>query len=142
MRIRHLGRLDRLVPSLRWEIEQAIEMTKQNTGLTLSVAFDYGGRDDIVRAARRIVSEGILPEAIDENLFGRHLQTLDIPDPDLVIRTGGEFRISNFLLWQSAYSEIYSTPVNWPDFGEQEMEQALEVFRLRKRRFGSLSAEG
>ena len=142
VRIRHLGRLDRLVPSLRGGIEQAIEMTKQNTGLTLSIAFDYGGRDDIVRATRRIVAEGISPEAIDESLFGRHLQTLDIPDPDLVIRTGGEFRISNFLLWQSAYSEFYSTPVNWPDFDEQEMEQALEAFRLRKRRFGSLSAEG
>ena len=141
MRILHLGRLDRLSPKLRQEIQQAIEMTKDNTGLTLSVAFDYGGRDEIVDATRRIVAAGIPAEEIDESLFNRYLQTPTVPDPDLVIRTGGEFRISNFLLWQSAYSEFYSTPVHWPDFDEQEMERALEAFRLRKRRFGSLSPE-
>ena len=136
-----LGRLDRLSPKLRREIEQAIEMTKDNTGLTLSVAFDYGGRDEIVEATRRIVAEGIPAEQIDETLFVRYLQTPTIPDPDLLIRTGGESRISNFLLWQSAYSEFYSTSVHWPDFDEQEMERALEAFRFRKRRFGSLSLE-
>ena len=141
VRILHLGRLDRLSPKLRREIEQAIEMTKDNTGLTLSIAFDYGGRDEIVEATRRIVAEGIPAEQIDETLFGRYLQTPTIPDPDLLIRTGGESRISNFLLWQSAYSEFYSTPVHWPDFDEQEMERALEAFRLRRRRFGSLSPE-
>ena len=141
VRILHLGRLDRLSPKLRQEIQQAIEMTKDNTGLTLSVAFDYGGRDEIVDATRRIVAAGIPAEEIDESLFNRYLQTPTVPDPDLVIRTGGEFRISNFLLWQSAYSEFYSTPVHWPDFDEQEMERALEAFRLRKRRFGSLSPE-
>ena len=141
VRILHLGRLDRLSSKLRLEIEQAIEMTKDNTGLTLSVAFDYGGRDEIVEATRRIVAAGIPAEQIDERLFGRYMQTPVVPDPDLVIRTGGEFRISNFLLWQSAYSEFYSTPVHWPDFDEQEMERALEAFRLRKRRFGSLSPE-
>ena len=141
VRILHLGRLDRLSPKLRQEIQQAIEMTKDNTGLTLSVAFDYGGRDEIVDATRRIVAAGIPAEEIDESLFNRYLQTPTVPDPDLVIRTGGEFRISNFLLWQSAYSEFYSTSVHWPDFDEQEMERALEAFRLRKRRFGSLSPE-
>ena len=141
VRILQLGRLDRLSPKLRLEIQQAIEMTKGNTGLTLSVAFDYGGRDEIVEATRRIVASGIPAEKIDEDLFSRYLQTPAIPDPDLVIRTSGEFRISNFLLWQSAYSEFYSTPVHWPDFDEQEMERALEAFRLRKRRFGSLSHE-
>ncbi|MCZ6789618.1 MAG: polyprenyl diphosphate synthase [Chloroflexi bacterium] len=141
VRILHLGRLDRLSPKLRQEIQRAIELTKDNTGLTLSVAFDYGGRDEIVEATRRIVAAGIPAEEIDESLFGHYLQTPTIPDPDLVIRTGGEFRISNFLLWQSAYSEFYSTPVHWPDFDEQEMERALEAFRLRKRRFGSLSPE-
>ena len=139
VRIRHLGVTERLPADLAQSIGQAVELTRRNSGLNLCVAFDYGGRDEIVEATRRIVAAGIPAEEIDESLFGRYLQTPTVPDPDLVIRTGGEFRISNFLLWQSAYSEFYSTPIHWPDFDEQEMERALEAFRLRRRRFGSLS---
>ena len=141
VRILHTGRLDRLSPELRREIDEAVDLTKDNSGLTLSVAFDYGGRDEIVEATRRIVAAGIPAEQIDEETFSRYLLTPSIPDPDLVIRTAGEFRISNFLLWQSAYSEFYSTAVHWPDFDEQEIERALEAFRRRKRRFGALASE-
>ena len=141
VRILHMGRLDRLPTEMRREIEEAVELTKNNTGLTLSVAFDYGGRDEIVQATRSIVAAGTPAEEIDEALFSRYLLSRFVPDPDLVIRTGGEFRISNFLLWQTAYSEFYSTPAHWPDFDEEEIERALEAFRQRKRRFGTLLQE-
>ena len=141
VRILHMGRLDRLPSEIRREIEEARELTENNTGLTLSVAFDYGGRDEIVQAARNIVAAGTPADEIDETLFSRYLPSNSIPDPDLVIRTGGEFRISNFLLWQTAYSEFYSTPVQWPDFDEEEIELALEAYRQRKRRFGTLAPE-
>ncbi|MBM3957495.1 MAG: di-trans,poly-cis-decaprenylcistransferase, partial [Gemmatimonadetes bacterium] len=112
-----------------------------NTALTLNVAFDYGGRADIVEAARRIVKEGVKAEDIDERLFSRYLSSAGIPDPDLIVRTGGDFRISNFMLWQSAYSEYYSTPVLWPDFDEEAIDRALEAYRQRRRRFGRVSDE-
>jgi undecaprenyl diphosphate synthase len=138
VRILHLGRLDRLAPALQEQIRKGVETTSANTGLTLSVAFDYGGRAEIVEATRRIVKAGIPAEQIDEQLFARYLFSPCVPDADLVIRTGGEFRISNFLLWQAAYSEFYSTPVNWPDFGEAEAARALEAYRQRHRRFGNV----
>ena len=138
IRLVHLGRLDRLSQKLRDKVLGAVELTKNNTGLTLCLAFDYGGRDEIVQAARRIATAGIADDNIDESEFVRHLYTPEIPDPDLVIRTGGESRLSNFLLWQTAYSELYFTAVLWPDFGRKEIEEALSEYKRRQRRFGKI----
>jgi len=138
IRLVHLGRLDRLSQKLREKVQAAVELTKNNTGLTLCLAFDYGGRDEIVQAARRIASAGIPSDNIDEPVFARYLYCPDIPDPDLVIRTGGDSRLSNFLLWQSAYSELYFTPVLWPDFGRKDVEEALSEYKRRQRRFGKV----
>jgi undecaprenyl diphosphate synthase len=138
IRLVHVGRLDRLSQKLREKVQAAVELTKNNTGLTLCLAFDYGGRDEIVQAARRIASAGIPGNNIDESVFARYLYSPDIPDPDLVIRTGGESRLSNFLLWQAAYSELYFTPVLWPDFGLKDVEEALSEYKLRQRRFGKI----
>ena len=136
IRLVHLGRVDRLSQKLREKVQAAVELTKNNTGLTLSLAFDYGGRDEIVQAARRIADAGIPGDNIDESVFARYLYSTDIPNPDLVIRTGGESRLSNFLLWQAAYSELYFTPVLWPDFGPKDVEEALSEYKRRQRRFG------
>jgi undecaprenyl diphosphate synthase len=136
IRLVHLGRLDRLSQILRKKVQAAVELTKNNSGLTLCLAFDYGGRDEIVQAARRITSAGISGNNIDESVLGRYLYLPDIPDPDLVIRTGGESRLSNFLLWQAAYSELYFTSVLWPDFGLKDVEEALSEYKRRQRRFG------
>ena len=136
IRLVHLGRLDRLSQRLRDKIQAAVDLTKDNTGLTLCLAFDYGGRDEIVQATRRIVAAGIADDSIDESVFVRYLCNPDVPDPDLVIRTGGENRLSNFLLWEAAYSEFYFTPVLWPDFGREEVEEALSEYKRRQRRFG------
>ena len=138
IRLVHLGRLDRLSQGLREKVQAAVELTKNNTGLTLCLAFDYGGRDEIVRAARRIASAGVPGDNIDESLFAQHLDIPGIPAPDLVIRTGGETRLSNFLLWQTAYSEFYFTPVLWPDFGRKDIEEALSEYKRRQRRFGRI----
>lgn len=138
IRLIHLGRLDRLSQKLREKVQAAVELTKNNTGLTLCLAFDYGGRDEIVQAARRIASAGISGNNIDESVLARYLYNPDVPDPDLVIRTGGESRLSNFLLWQAAYSELYFTPVLWPDFGRKDVEEALSEYKLRQRRFGKI----
>jgi undecaprenyl diphosphate synthase len=136
--IKHLGKLDRLSPAIQKKANQAITLTKNNTGLTVNVAFNYGGRSEIVDALRSIVREKIPASRIDENLLSRHLYTADIPDPDLFIRTGDEMRLSNFLIWQAAYAELYFTPVLWPDFGKQELDKALGVYSKRQRRFGGL----
>jgi len=138
VKLRHIGRLDRLSPRLQEAVRRAIEMTKDNTKITVSVAFDYGGRAEIVDALKRILREGIAPENIDESLFSSYLYTAGLPDPDLIIRTGGEMRLSNFLLWQAAYSEYYSTTTFWPDFGREEIEKALVAYGQRERRFGRL----
>jgi len=138
IRIVHLGRLDRLPGKLKEKVLAAVELTRENTGLTLCLAFDYGARDEIVQAARRLVAAGCSAQNVDDELFARELYTAGIPDPDLLIRTGGERRLSNFLLWQAAYSELYFTPVLWPDFGERDIEEALSEYRLRQRRFGEL----
>jgi undecaprenyl diphosphate synthase len=138
IRLIHLGRLDRMSRKLREKVQAAVELTKNNTGLTLCLAFDYGSRDEIVQAARRIASAGILGDNIDESVFVRYLYNREIPDPDLVIRTGGETRLSNFLLWQAAYSEFYFTPVLWPDFGGKDIEEALSEYKRRQRRFGKI----
>jgi undecaprenyl diphosphate synthase len=138
IRLVHLGRLDRLSQKLRGKMKAAVELTKNNTGLTLCLAFDYGSRDEIVQAARRIADAGIPGDNIDESLFARYLYCPDIPDPDLVIRTAGESRLSNFLLWQAAYSELYFTPVLWPDFGHKDVDEALSEYKHRQRRFGKI----
>ncbi len=138
IRLVHLGRLDRLSQKLRDKVQAAVELTKKNTGLTLCLAFDYGGRDEIVQATKRIATAGIADDTIDESVFVRYLYKPDIPDPDLVIRTGGENRLSNFLLWEAAYSELYFTPVLWPDFGRTDIEEALSKYKHRQRRFGRL----
>ena len=138
VRLNHIGRLDRLPPSLKKAINESIKLTGGNSGVVLSLAFDYGGRSEIINAARNIAKKGISPSKIDEKLFVEHLYTAGLPDVDLVIRTSGEYRISNFLLWQSAYSEYYFTDVLWPDFDFIEIEKALTAYSRRKRRYGSL----
>jgi len=138
VRFRHLGRFDGFPQSLCSAINKAVEMTRNNTTATLSIAFNYGGRSEIVDATRRLITEGIPPQDIDERLFNGYLYTSGLPDVDLLIRTGGELRISNFLLWQAAYSECYFTPVLWPDFGKEDIDQALLTYSQRQRRFGRL----
>jgi undecaprenyl diphosphate synthase len=138
IRLRHLGRLHQLPPSLQKAINRAIEETKNNTRMTLNVAFNYGGRAEIIDAVHRIVADGISPQNIDENLFENYLYTAGLPHVDLLIRTGDELRFSNFLIWQTAYSEYYLTKVLWPDFDKAELQQALLSYSQRKRRFGAL----
>jgi undecaprenyl diphosphate synthase len=142
IRLRYLGRMNRLSPKLRSAIKQALEVTRANTGLTLNIALNYGGRGEIVDAVREIVSRAIPADKIDETAVSEYLYTAGLPDPDLIIRTGGEMRISNFLLWQSAYSELYFTPTLWPDFSKDEIEMALLAYGQRQRRFGGLSSSG
>ena len=141
VKVVHLGKVDKLAPSLRRAVAHAQELTQNNTGITLNVAFDYGGRDEILEAVRRIIREQVPAEAVDERLFSSHLFTNQCPDPDLVIRTGGEMRISNFLLWQSAYSEYYHTSTLWPDLDAAELERALESYSNRQRRFGNVAPQ-
>jgi undecaprenyl diphosphate synthase len=136
VRIRHLGRLDRLAPALQRKIAAAIDLTRGNSRLTLAVAFNYGGRADIVDAVRALLAEGVDPMAIDEQRIAAHLSTNGMPDPDLIIRTSGEWRISNFLLWQAAYSEYWFTAALWPDFAPEHLRDAIREYSLRSRRFG------
>jgi undecaprenyl diphosphate synthase len=141
VRLRHLGRLDGLSPRLRKKVQHAIELTAQNSGLTLAVAFNYGGRADIIDAVRRIVAQGVSPDQIDEDMLDANLSTAGMPHPDLVIRPSGEHRISNFLIWQAAYSEYWFTPVLWPDFRPEHLHQAISEYGQRERRFGGLSEQ-
>ena len=136
VRIHHAGRLDRLAPALQEAVRASVELTKDNTVLTLNVAFDYGGRAEILDAVRGVVADGLGPEEISEDVFRRYLYSGRLPDPDLIIRTAGEMRLSNFLLWQAAYSEYYVTDKLWPDFDEAEVARALDAYRRRRRRFG------
>jgi undecaprenyl diphosphate synthase len=141
VRLRHLGNLDPLSPQLQRRVEDAMDMTKDNDRIIVNVAFNYGGRQEIVDAVRKIVEDGVPADKIDDALFSSYLYTAGLPDADLVIRTAGEMRLSNFLLWQSAYAEYYATPVYWPDFGTEEIERALTAFSQRERRFGGLLDE-
>jgi undecaprenyl diphosphate synthase len=141
IKIRHLGKPDGLPLRLQKRVKRALELTQNNKRLTVSLAFNYGGRDEIVEAVQRLVADGIPSSQINENIFRQYLYTGDIPDPDLIIRTGGEMRLSNFLIWQSAYAEIYFTPVLWPDFDKKELDKALISYSQRQRRFGSLPQE-
>ena len=141
IRIRVIGDRQRLSPELRELIREMEEDTREMKNLNLTVALNYGGRDELIRACRRMREERIPPEKIDEALVSSYLDTADIPDPDLVIRTSGEERISNFLLWQIAYSELYFTDCYWPEFDESELEKALESYSSRQRRFGGREEE-
>lgn len=138
IRILHLGRMERLSPEIQKKAREAIAMTAANSGLTVNIAFNYGGRSEITDAVRNIVSEGTAPGEVTEQTVADHLYTAGIPDPDLLIRTGGEMRLSNFLIWQAAYAELYFTPVLWPDFGREDLEKALAAYGSRHRRFGGL----
>lgn len=140
--IRHVGRKEELSASLRQKIEQAEELTRHNTRMTLNVAFNYGGRREILDAIRRIVAEGVDVSTLDEATFCRYLYTCGQPEPDLVIRTAGEMRLSNFLIWQAAYAEYYSTEKYWPDFDRDELRKALQAFASRQRKFGKLAENG
>jgi len=138
VRIRWLGREEHMSPALLAKMNTAVRLTSGNTGLTLCLALNYGGQQEIVDAAKRIAADKIAPESIDEKLFQSYLYTTDMPGVDLLIRTANELRISNFLLWQSAYAEFYFTPVLWPDFNREDLDQALEAYGRRNRRFGGL----
>lgn len=140
VRIRTIGERDRFGPNLAGELADAEAKTINNDKLTLIMALSYGGRGDIVAAARRAVASGLAPEAITEDVFASFLATNGVPDPDLLIRTSGEERISNFLLWQTAYAELFFTDVLWPDFGEQDFARAVGEFARRERRFGARPA--
>jgi undecaprenyl diphosphate synthase len=139
VQIRHVGALEGIQPRLADRVRAAVALTRDNTGLILNVAFNYGGRTEIARAVQRIMASGVRAEDVTEELIDSHLDTAGLPDLDLVIRTGGEMRLSNFLLWQAAYAEYYSTPICWPDFGREELYQAFAEFGRRVRRFGGLS---
>ncbi len=136
VQLRHIGRLERLNAELSKKIREAMELTKNNQRLVLNIAWNYGGRDEIVYAVEQLVKEGIKSNEVNEETISRHLFTANLPDPDLVIRTSGEMRTSNFLLWQTAYSEWYFTPILWPDFKKPELEKAIQAYNQRERRFG------
>jgi undecaprenyl diphosphate synthase len=139
VRIRHLGRLEAMPENIRKKVERSMQITCGNTRLVLNVAWNYGGRDEIVYAIQRIIKDKLSPEDITEELVSSYLFTRDCPDPDLIIRTSGEMRISNFLIWQSAYAEWYVTPTLWPDFNKDELAKAIEIYGQRDRRFGKIS---
>jgi undecaprenyl diphosphate synthase len=136
VQLRHIGKLDRLKPELRQKVLDAIEMTKENDRLVLNVAFNYGGRDEIICAIQQMIEKGVRPEEVTEDLISQYLYTAGVPDPDLIIRTSGELRGSNFLIWQGAYAEWYFTPTFWPNFNREELQQALEEYAQRERRYG------
>ena len=140
VRLRHVGQGRRLPSEMVRRIADAERLTRNNETIGLNLAFDYGGREEIVNAIRGIVRDGVSHEEIDDALFERYLFTTGIPDPDMIIRTGGEFRISNFMIWQSAYSEFFSSPALWPEFGESEIDALFEAYSRRQRRFGQRPA--
>jgi undecaprenyl diphosphate synthase len=142
VQLRHIGRLENISEGLRQKVHEAIELTKDNDRIILNVAFNYSGRTEIIDAVRRIVVSGVAPDRLDEELFSQYLYTAGLPDPDLIIRTAGELRMSNFLIWQGAYAEYYATPTYWPDFDEEELHTALLEYSRRERRFGLLSEQG
>jgi undecaprenyl diphosphate synthase len=136
VQLRHIGDLSRVAPDLQSKVKHAIELTKNNDRLILNVAFNYGGRAEIIHAIQALVHNGHAPEEITEELVSHYLYTGDQPDPDLIVRTSGELRLSNFLIWQGAYAEYYFAPVFWPDFGREELYKALQHFIQRDRRYG------
>jgi undecaprenyl diphosphate synthase len=145
VRVRIIGEREDLDRDIRRMLQEAEDLTRNNDGLTLVVAFNYGARQEIARAARRLAAEvaagRLAAEAITPDLLTRHLDAPDLPDPDVIIRTSGEQRLSNFLLWQAAYSELVFLPINWPDFDRGALEAAIAEYRRRERRFGGLTAQ-
>ena len=145
MRIRVIGDISRLDAKFRNTIRELEEATKKNTGLNLQIALNYGSRDEMIRAMKKMVKDHdagkLATEDITEECFSSYLDTKEIPDPDLLIRTSGEQRLSNYLLWQLAYSEFYFTPVPWPDFSKAELEKAVEAYNQRDRRYGGVKEE-
>jgi undecaprenyl diphosphate synthase len=139
--IRHIGRLEHLSDILQKKIADAVELTQNNTTLFLNIAWNYGGRDEIIYACQNLLKDGVAPEALTEDLFSQYLFTKGTPDPDLMVRTSGEFRTSNYLIWQSAYSEWYFTDTLWPDFDRESLKLAIESFGSRERRFGGRNSE-
>jgi undecaprenyl diphosphate synthase len=139
VQLRHIGRLEGLAPNTQKKVREAMRRTAANQTLILNVAFNYGGRDEIVHAIQRMLADGVKPDQVDGDLVSRYLYTAGQPDPDLIIRTAGELRVSNFLLWQGAYSEYYAADVYWPDFDKEQFRLALEQFGLRERKFGLVS---
>jgi len=136
VQLRHIGKLERLDPTIRKKVLYAIELTKDNDQLILNVAFNYGGRDEIVQAVKTLMRDNVSPDEVTEELLSRYMYTGTSPDPDLIIRTSGEFRTSNFLIWQAAYAEYYITPTYWPAFDKDEYYKALQEFSKRDRRYG------
>lgn len=139
--LHHLGDLSGVEPKLQEKVRRALELTKHNKRLILNVAFNYGGRAEILHAVRQMLADQIKPEELTEELFSSYLFTSGLPDPDLVIRTSGELRTSNFLIWQAAYAEYYPTPAFWPDFGPEELYEAIVAYNQRERRFGLVPDE-
>jgi len=140
VRLVHIGRIDRLSPDLQASIREAVDLTGGNTNMTVCIAFDYGGRAEILTAIRQMLRDRVDPTSVDEQLVSDYLYTRTIPDPDLIIRTAGEMRLSNFLIWQSAYSEYYFTPKAWPEFDQEEVRQSLLAYSQRQRRFGGIDS--
>jgi undecaprenyl diphosphate synthase len=138
VQLRHIGRLEGLSEEVQAAIKRGSDLTKNNSRMVFSFAFNYGGRIEILDTARKLINDNILASAINEKVFSEYLYTAGIPDVDFLIRTGGELRISNFLLWQAAYAEFYFTKVLWPDFTPRQMERALTTYSRRQRRFGGV----
>jgi undecaprenyl diphosphate synthase len=141
VKINHLGRTKNLSNQLQNAIQEALEVTKYNKGLTLNIAFDYGSRNELIEATKKIIIDNIQPDLLNEALFEKYLYSSSLPDPDLIIRTAGEIRLSNFLLWQAAYSEYHFTKTLWPDFNKTDMKEALSEYNKRKRQFGKISED-
>jgi len=139
VQMRHIGRLDQLDPVFREKVLHALEFTRHNNRLVLNVAFNYGGRDEIINVIQGMIRDGVRPEEVTVDLVNHYLFTAGVPDPDLIIRTSGELRGSNFLIWQGAYSEWYFPPVYWPDFDKEQLRLAIEEFSHRERRYGRVS---
>ena len=139
VRLVHIGNLQVLEAALRKRIEDSVSLTKDNRAITVVLAFNYGGRDEIVRAVRKLIAAGLPAESVTQETLTAAMDTAGIPDPDLIIRTSGEQRTSNFLTWQSAYSEWVFTPTLWPDFDEKKLQDALAEYAGRDRRFGRIS---
>lgn len=137
--LHHLGDLEGIDPDLQEKVRYALELTKDNVRLILNVAFNYGGRAEILHATQQMLADGVSPADLTEDLFSSYLFTRGLPDPDLVIRTSGELRVSNFLIWQAAYAEFLAAPEYWPDFGREELYEAIVAYSQRERRFGLLS---
>jgi undecaprenyl diphosphate synthase len=141
VQLRHIGHLDRLKPAFRKKVLEAIQLTGHNDRLILNVAFNYGGRDEIVCAIQAMIRDGVKADEVNDELVGKYLFTAGVPDPDLIIRTSGELRGSNFLIWQGAYSEWYFPSTYWPDFDKEKLREALDEFTRRERRYGLTSTQ-